>query len=96
MSSDEQSVYAIKPADQKWKDMKAVWDSCQDAGIDPPAEVWKFFGNEPPDDMGVVEELHRNHPAMSPYSEEMRSGWEVDLSKLPPDTKIIRFVHSYD
>lgn len=96
MPSYEQNVYAIKPPDQKWKEMKAVWDSCKGAGIDPPAEVSAFFDHEPPDELGVVVELNENHPAMSSYEEEMRTGWEVDLSKIPPDTKVLRFTHSYD
>jgi hypothetical protein len=95
----DQSVYAIKPPDEKWLAMKQVYDACTSAGVPVPKEVDRFFDGESPDPKGVVTDLtgYRSpHPCVSEYREEMRTGWEVDLSKVPEGTKILRFVHSYD
>lgn len=87
-------VEGFKPPDATWKKMKKVWDSCAEAGIDPPDEVEKYFEGEPPDDSGVLVELEK-HPAVKEYNEEMRDGFEVNLSKLPKDITILRFTISY-
>jgi len=91
-------VYGIVPPDEKWKKMKAVWDACEAAGTDPPDDVEKFFNGESPDEMGVLISLDsykKFHPSLKEYSAEMQNGYEVDLTKLPPEVKIIRFVNSY-
>ncbi len=87
-------VVGIKPPDEKWKAMKRIWDACQAAGIDPPAEVDKFFNGEDPDQSGVVVDLDK-HPCAKEYNAEMQNGIEIDLRKVPGDVAVIRFVNSY-
>ena len=99
MPSYEQDVTGIKPPDAEWQKMKDAWEACEKAGINPPPEVMAFFGGEPPDPLGVTIDLTSGrtpHPCASEYSEEMRTGWEIDLTKLPPGVKVLRFTHSYD
>ena len=89
-------VVGFKPADEKWLKMKAVWDSCVAAGIDPPNNVLDFFGHEPPDDQGVEVALEK-HTCVQRYSSDKRGhdGFEIDVRKLPPDVTIIRLYNSY-
>jgi len=40
--------------DRKWEQMKDVWDSCKQAGVEVPSEVGEYFGWKEPDDTGVL------------------------------------------
>lgn len=95
MSDVSLSVIGIKPPDEKWKKMKAVYDACVVAESQLPTDVENFFGGEEPDKKGVIVEIEKTK-AVSKYSDEMIDGFEVDLTKLPPDVKIIRFTANYD
>lgn len=90
-------VRGFKPPDNKWKAMKACYDSCKAAGVDPPGEVDKFFNYEEPDDSGVLVEQKdlEKLDAVRKYSEDGYSGYDVILDKLPKDVKIIRFIISW-
>ena len=88
------SVYGIKPPDKRFREMYAIFKACDDASITAPSAVWKYFNEERPDEAGVLLPLEKT-PAVSPYKEEMQEGFEVDLTKLDKDIKIIRFVNSY-
>lgn len=87
-------VVGIKPPDEKWKKMKAAWDACASAGVPIPKKVDDFFGGEPPDERGVVVEIEETQ-AVTKYHINTSSGFEVDISKLPADVKIIRFCNSW-
>ena len=100
-------VEGVKPPDEKWLQMKNVWDSCQAAGIEPPEEVWKFFEGEDPCEDGVVVKL-LDKGVLRSYldSSEDRScvvreidtdhqqGFVIDLEEIPDDIKILR-VYNY-
>jgi hypothetical protein len=94
-------VYGIKPADAKYQEMLGIYNMCIKAKVEIPKEVQKFFGDEDPDPAGVVENLSsnwgksKNKSAVTPYRADMQEGFEVDLSKLDPNIKILRFVNSY-
>jgi hypothetical protein len=83
-------VCGFKPPDEKWRKMKAVWDSCVAAGLPLPDGVEKFFEYCGPDESGVRVEIEKN-AAVNKYQGNASSGFEVDLTKLDPDVKIIRF-----
>jgi hypothetical protein len=88
-------VIGFRPADEKWKKMKAVWDTCKQAGIEPPDEVDDFFGGSPPDDAGVEVDLE-DYECCSNWNDNIsREGFEINLDKLPKGIKIIRFYNSY-
>ena len=87
-------IIGIKPPDEKWKKMKKVWDACQAAGLDVPDPVAEFFGDEEPDAKGVVVDLDEA-VGVEPVTEEGQNVFEVDLAKLAPDIKIIRFWNAY-
>lgn len=90
----ETRVVGIKPPDEKWKAMKKVWDACSEAGVEPPVEVLEFFGDEDPDDAGVVVGLG-DHSCVKEYRAEMQQGFEIVIDALPKDVKIIRFYNSW-
>jgi len=88
------SVYGIKPADKKFKEMEKIYHLCNEQGITIPVEVDDFFNGEIPDSKGVIVGLD-NKQGVSKYHEEMQEGFEVNLKKLPEDIKFIRFVNNY-
>lgn len=91
-------VVGVKPADAKWKQMKAVYDACESAKLPVPREVEKFFNDDKPDpdgvtidgralmECGAVEYVEPNHP---------ESGYSINIKKLPPDVTIVRVINSW-
>ena len=91
------SVAGIVPADAQFNKMKEIWEMCESTGVSIPQEVLDFFDDERPDPAGVVVYLSDNtsESAVQEYNDDMSSGFEVDISKLDPKFKIIRFVNSW-
>jgi len=89
-------VVGIKPPDEKWQKMKAVWDACREAGVEVPDDVNCFFECETPDDKGVLVDLADNYsPVATKWSNISSGGYEIKLEDLPADIKIIRFYNSW-
>lgn len=87
-------VLGFKPADEKFYKMKEVFESCQELGIAPPDEVDDYFDGYGVEGDGVrveIEELE----CCTEYKADMENGYEIDITKLPKDVKIIRFYNSY-
>jgi hypothetical protein len=87
-------VIGFRPPDATWTKMKEAWDACRKAGVSPPKEVQDFFNWENPDDAGVEVDLHKAG-CIRDYSADSASGYEVDVSKLPPGVSIIRVYNSW-
>lgn len=87
-------VVGIRPPDEKWLAMKKIFDACREVDIEPPLEVQKFFNAGPPDDAGVVLRLTLT-TCLREWADVCSQGYEIDLDKLPPDIKIIRFYNSW-
>ena len=85
-------IVGFKAPDEKWKAMKAIWDACENAGIDVPGEVEKYFGGEPPDERGV--EVDLDEDALE-WSDDSCSGYEIDVKKIPKDVTHIRFYNAW-
>ena len=99
-------IVGIKPPDEKWLQMKAVWDACALAAVEVPTEVDEFFNWEEPDDSGVIVSLgslyqikelgqRQTEDGLSYYLGDGQSGIEIELSKIPKDIKKLRFYNSY-
>jgi hypothetical protein len=89
-------VLGFRPPDEKWKRMKEAREACEAAGIDIPEDIDDFFGGEKPDEKGVEVQLDNGHPCCKDWDDGyMRSGFEVEISKLPKDIKILRFYNSW-
>jgi hypothetical protein len=91
-------VVGFAPPDETWLKMKSVWDACEAAGVTVPENVSKFFNYERPDAAGVCIELDHYktpHECLKKYRADSQEGFEIDISKLPPQIKTIRFFNSY-
>lgn len=89
-------VVGFRPADAKWRDMKAVWDACENAGVHVPAEVDKFFNGENPDEHGVRIDLEKSNCVQEwSNGEAAESGFDVNVKLLPPDVTVIRFYNAF-
>lgn len=89
-------IEGFVPADETWKKMKKVYDTCEEAGVAAPAEVYKFFNDERPDEAGVSVDINKFVSNVSPH--DGADGYEVDIEALlkeMPHIKKIRFVNSY-
>jgi hypothetical protein len=85
-------VYGFRAPDEKWSQMKDIFDACKAAGVDPPEGVWSFFDGESPDDAGVQVDLG---DAVSEFRSDYQEGVEVSVPDLPEGLTSIRFVNSY-
>lgn len=90
-------IVGFKPPDETWKNMKAIYDACTNAGMDPPDKVVRYFNGSKPDEHGVtveIEELEKDG-AVEKYMADMKDGYEIYLDKIPKDIKVIRVYNSY-
>jgi len=89
------NIIGFRPPDEKWKKMKAAWDSCREAGIDLPDELWEFFGGSGPDEAGIKIDLEEEEGVVEDYTGDGESGYDVLLSNLPDSIDRIRFYNSW-
>jgi len=89
-------VVGFVPPDDQWHKMRDVWNACEAAGIPVPEDVQTFFGHEDPDDRGreVSMDALEGLGAVRDWSGDFSRGYEVELAKLPPEIKVIRFYNS--
>lgn len=87
-------VYGIAPPDEKFRQMKAIWDNCTAAGVSIPNEVDEFFNFEPPDQDGVKIELKEAH-GVAEFKDDSTEGLVVDIDKLPKHVKLLKFCNSW-
>lgn len=85
-------VIAFHPPDEKWRKMKAIYDACVAGDIEIPDDVNDFFNGEPPDESGVEVEIDK---ILEKWSDEDRSGYQIEISKLPKGITILRFYNSW-
>ena len=86
-------IKGYRGKDAEWKKMEKVWYACEEAGIGTPKEVDEFFGWEPPS-IACGKEVDIKE-AITILDADMIEGWNVDISKLPKEVKIIQFYNSY-
>lgn len=83
-------VKGIKIKDEKFNEMKQVYDLCVKQNIKIPKEVYDYFGDEVSDD-GVIIDIKSKESTDNDY----RDFIDVKIEDIPKDVKIIRFVMSY-
>jgi len=81
-------VEGIVPPDDKWEKMKAIWDAYAKTDMEVPDEVWQFFGERDPDESGTIIDIK---DLCQEWGDMDRSGYELDVSKIPKHVKTIRF-----
>lgn len=87
-------VVGFRPPDERWKKMKAAWDACKAAGIEIPDEVLAFFNYVAPDPRGVEVEIEKL-PCTKEFSTDSKSGFEINVTKLPDGVTVVRFYNAY-
>lgn len=86
-------VIGVRLPDERWQEMKRVWDACVAAGVPVPDAVAAFFAYEEPDPAGVMVELPPN--AVREWEGKEAEGIEVILAGVPSDVTVIRFYNSW-
>lgn len=86
-------VVGIRPANERWQQMKAAYDACVTAGVTVPSPVVQFFDGRDPDPAGVVVELPA--AAVKDWTGRSAQGIEVSLAHLPEDVSVVRFYNSW-
>ena len=85
-------VKGIRPPDETWLKMKAIWDACEAAKIGIPAEVLAYFNHETPDPVGVVVDIKI---ALREFKTQSAEHVEIDVAKLPAHVRFVRFTNSW-
>ena len=83
-------VQGIVPPDDKWHNMKKIWDSCEAENIAIPDEVLDYFKEEDPNPEGIVVDI-----ASTKSGRDMEDWHEVTVADIPDNVKIIRFINSW-
>jgi hypothetical protein len=91
MSMSTHVIGFITPS-ETYKLKVAAWRACAAAGVDIPTELNEFFNYETPQDAGMQVKIDL---AVYPYSANCKSGFDVDINKLPPGVSVVRFYNSY-
>lgn len=84
-------VVGFRPPDDEWNKMKAVWDACIAADIEPGGDVLEFFDHIYPDSPGMEVDITS---ATKEHKGEYTWGYDVDVSKLPRGVKVVRAYNS--
>jgi len=82
-------VVGIRPPDEKFEAMKAVWDACEKAVVVAPDEVLNFFNDRSPYVNGIEVNL-----TVSEDSDKYRSWFTLMVTDIPKNITEIRFVVS--
>ena len=87
-------VIGIRASTPEHLRMVAAWRANEAAGLEQPAKLWAYFNHEPPDAAGsLIVEIPKD--AMKKYTDDSRSGFDVDLSKIPEGVTSLRFYNSW-
>lgn len=83
---DDAEVIGIIPADEKYNEMKAIYDACRKNKVRIPAEVDDFFDGCSPNGIGMEMSV--------PYTEGQTDGYSyitIDIQSLPENVRFIQF-----
>ena len=89
-------VSAVIPADEKYNKMLAIWNACKEIDVRPPDEVIDFFDDASiPNSDGYETEYPDCSSDLPDYIKHWndkidRSGFEIDVEKIPEKIKFIR------
>ena len=89
-------IIGIKPADEKYNQMKTIYELCESANVSIPKEVREFFSGTTPGTRGLETYLSEMEPDPLVIEDTSEDDYRliVDLRKLPDDIKILAFVVS--
>jgi len=88
-------IRGIIPKDEKYNKMLRVYEACKAAETEQPIEVIQFFrlnDFDEPDPNGIIIDLD---DIATDWQSGSCTGVEIDITKLPKDVKIIRFMNCW-
>lgn len=91
-------VIGLRALDGKFSCMIEVKLSCEKAGIDYPKEVKDYFNGNEGESLEYLKENAIEvsiQEAVSDYSDDYKTGYTVDVSKLPEGVTEILFYNSW-
>lgn len=89
-------VDGIREPDDRWREMKTVYDSCVAAGVPVPSQVRDFFDHEPPDPAGIRVDLSSGkEPITREWNTDTQQGFELSVEDLPANITKLRFYLLY-
>lgn len=81
-------IVGLQRADsQRYRDMKAVWEACLSANVEPPADVLDYLDTASRQEIGVADAI------------VVRDGGltiEINLGKLPSGVHTLRITETVD
>lgn len=90
-------IKGVRDLDGEFLKMVKVKEACEEASIDYPEEVKKYF-KYPKERVEYLKKLMEEIDITLSVSQKVDDYcdiFEVDLSRLPKEVKLIRFVNSY-
>ncbi len=88
-------VLAVKPADDEYKRKAAAYRACDAARVPVPQELVDFFDGAEPDDTGMTQSINGKHESCESWVDASSQGFQVNVTKLPPGTRFVRFYCSW-
>jgi len=90
-------IVGVRNLDGQFQKMLAVKLACESAAVAYPPEVVGYFQYPQESEKNLRESMEEIDikVAIEKRSEDSRSIWEVDLAKLSPEVKSIRFSNDY-
>jgi hypothetical protein len=85
-------VTGLTKPDEQWLKMKAVWDTCTEAGVVIPHTVKEYFDFDEPNEQEFAMSLHT---LATKYENSNEVGYEIEVDNIPSNVKTIRFYVSF-
>ena len=98
MSNSKIQIVGVRPPDEKWKKMKAIFINCRELGIEVPEDVYSYFdGNCPKeeDDGGSMISLMTRY-CVWPYEDETKKGFRIILNRMEEDVETLLVTYRKD
>ncbi len=87
-------VKGLKPKTEEYEKKLRIYKDCKELNINPPKEIEDYFDGEVCEE-GIVIDLPKDAISESVNVDYCNEYFDVDLTKIPSDVTIIRFVNSY-
>ena len=86
------AVVGFRPPDAEHETMRQAWLALVDAGLPVPTQLDEYFDYQHPEETGT--EIDLEEWGEGECFTEIKAGFEIDVTKLPPGIKIIRVYDS--
>jgi hypothetical protein len=87
-------ISGYRPEDEKFLQMKSVYNACKSAKISIPDEVYSFFNGEDPNKISGVEVVLPKN-SIREINTDSCNCQEIDLTKIPKDVVFLRVCNCY-